>query len=36
VAAIDLDLDVRPFVRELGRRSRQRHGTDHKGGKLAS
>ena len=36
VAASDLDLDLRPFFRELGKRSRQRRGADHKRGKLAS
>ena len=35
-AASDLDLDLRPFFRELGKRSRQRRGADHKRGKLAS
>ena len=36
VAAIDLDLDVKPFVRELGKRSRQHHAADQKRGKVAS
>jgi len=36
VAAIELDLDVRPFVRDLGKRSRQHDAAEHKRGKLAS
>jgi hypothetical protein len=36
VAAIDLDLDVKAFVRELGKRTRQHHATEQKRGKLAS
>ena len=36
VAASELDLDLKPFVRELARRSRRLQGADHRPGKLAS
>jgi len=37
VAAIDLDLDVTPFVRDLSKRSRRLiRSPDHRRGKLAS
>ena len=36
VAASELDLDLKPFVLELARKSRLHQGTDQRPGKLAS